>query len=54
MEAIWKDLSNEDEQIESPDWHKKALQDTEENFFSGQEECFDWKEAKIKLRKRFE
>jgi len=33
MEAIWKDLSNEDEQIESPDWHKKALQDTEENFF---------------------
>ena len=54
MEAIWEDLSNEDEQIESPDWHKKALQDTEKNFFSGQEEVFDWKEAKNKLRKRFE
>jgi len=24
MEAIWEDLSNEEEQIESPDWHKKG------------------------------
>ena len=54
MEAIWEDLSNEDEQIESPDWHKKALQDAEKKIFSGQEEIFDWKEAKNKLRKRFE
>jgi hypothetical protein len=29
MEAIWEDLSNEEEQVESPDWRKEALQETE-------------------------
>jgi hypothetical protein len=29
MEAIWEDLSMEDELIESPAWHKKALSETE-------------------------
>ena len=54
MEAIWEDLSNEEEQIESPDWHKKALQETEHRFSSGQEKIVDWQDAKKELRKRFE
>ncbi|MFO7750471.1 MAG: radical SAM protein, partial [Desulfobacteraceae bacterium] len=37
MEAIWEDLSNEEEQVESPDWHKKALQETERRLSTGQE-----------------
>lgn len=29
MEAIWEDLSKNEDQIESLDWHQKALQETE-------------------------
>jgi len=54
MEAIWEDLSYEEEQIESPDWHKKALQETEHRLSSGQEKIMDWQDAKKELRKRFE
>ncbi|MCF8040161.1 MAG: addiction module protein [Desulfohalobiaceae bacterium] len=54
MEAIWEDLSKEDAQVESPDWHQQALKKTEQRFRSGQENIFDWDDAKKKLRKRFE
>jgi len=54
MEAIWEDLSREDEAVESPDWHQKALQETEHRLNSGQEEIVDWQSAKKELRKRFE
>ena len=54
MEAIWEDLSNEEDQIESPDWHKKVLQETECRLSSGQEKIVDWQYAKKDLRKRFE
>jgi hypothetical protein len=54
MEAIWEDLSNEEEQIESPDWHNKALKETEHRLSSGQERIVDWQDAKKELRNRFE
>ncbi len=54
MEAIWQDLSNDEEQVESPDWHKKALSETERLFSSGQEKIVGWQDAKRELRKRFE
>ncbi len=54
MEAIWEDLSTEDELIESPAWHKEALSETENRLRAGQEQVLDWKDAKEKLRKRFE
>ena len=54
MEAIWEDLSNEEDQVKSPDWHKKALQETEHRYCSGQEKMVDRQDAKKKLRKRFE
>ena len=50
MEAIWEDLLNEEEQIESPDWHKKALQETEHRLSSGQEKIVDWQDAKKEFR----
>jgi len=52
MEAIWEDLLNEEEQIESPGWHKTMLQETEGRFSSGQERILDWPDAKKELRKR--
>lgn len=54
MEAIWEDLSREDEQIESPDWHHQALQETDQRLTSGKEKIIDWDGAKKELRKRFE
>jgi len=53
MEALWEDLSNE-ESIESPDWHKEALTETEARVRSGHESIIDWQDAKKELRKRFE
>ena len=54
MEAIWEDLSSEDQSMQSPAWHESILQETEQRVQSGQEQTFDWKEAKKELRKRFE
>jgi hypothetical protein len=54
MEAIWEDLSNEEEQVESPDWRKEALQETERRLSTGQEKIVDWQDAKKELRKQFE
>ncbi len=54
MEAIWEDLSKDDDQIEAPDWHLQALQETDQHLRSGQENIVDWHDAKKELRKRFE
>lgn len=55
MEAIWEDLSNDGEEIESPKWHQESLQKTEERLNSGEEKMTDWHTAKKKaLRERFE
>jgi hypothetical protein len=54
MEAIWEDLSGEEEQMESPDWHRKALKETERRLSAGQEKIMEWQDAKKELRKRFE
>ncbi|MBN1904561.1 MAG: addiction module protein [Deltaproteobacteria bacterium] len=53
MEAIWEDLSKEDEEIESPKWHQKALIETEKRLELGEEKIVDWSVAKKELRKRF-
>jgi len=54
MEAIWEDLSKEDDELDSPDWHKNVLQETENRFLSGKERSVDWQDAKKDLRERFE
>lgn len=52
MEAIWEDLSREDEKFESPNWHREALRETERRFSAGREMVVDWKAAKKELRER--
>ncbi len=54
MEAIWTDLSLEEDQVTSPDWHNQALQETEHRFGTGNEKIIDWLDAKKELRKRSE
>ena len=53
LEAIWEDLPKDKEQIESPNWHQKVLQETKNRLTSGEEKVLDWETAKKDLRKRF-
>ena len=52
MEAIWVDLSREPDRIESPAWHKVALEETERRVESGEVTFSDWEKAKISIRNR--
>ena len=54
MEAIWQDLSGEEEAVQSPSWHGEALLETEERNKVGKEDIIEWRDAKKELRKRFE
>lgn len=54
MEDIWEDLSRDDKEVESPNWHQETLKETEHRLNTGQEKIVDWKDAKKELRKRFE
>ncbi|HXR03768.1 MAG TPA: addiction module protein [Verrucomicrobiae bacterium] len=51
MEALWADLSRDEETLESPAWHADALRETAERVASGEEKMLDWEQAKSKLRK---
>ena len=54
MEYLWKDLFEENDEFESPGWHKSALAETERRVEDGKEEAIDWSQAKRQLRKSFE
>lgn len=50
MESLWSDLSQGVEAFEVPDWHLKALDETEKRIEEGKEQFEDWAEVKRKLR----
>jgi hypothetical protein len=54
MEALWKDLSGDEEKYDSPAWHGDTLNETEKRMNDGIEEIVDWDIAKRNLRKQFE
>ncbi len=51
---LWASLSREDSKLQSPPWHKQALEDTAARYQAGQEQPIDWADAKRVLRKRAE
>jgi hypothetical protein len=52
MEALWTDLSRNEENIQSPPWHEQVLKEREEEVKSGQAEFESWEDAKRELRDR--
>ena len=54
MEAIWEDLSKNEENLSSPNWHEKVLSETEKRLKNNEEIVKDWHTAKRELLKRFE
>jgi hypothetical protein len=52
MEALWTDLSRNEENIQSPAWHGQVLEEREARVKSGQEKFIAWEAAKQELRDR--
>ena len=52
LEALWEDLSRNEAEVVSPDWHREELAATEARVKSGQEQFMDWETAKRELRKQ--
>jgi putative addiction module component (TIGR02574 family) len=50
MEELWTDLSRNESQLESPEWHGDVLRERMEAVKSGKETFIDWEEAKKQLR----
>jgi hypothetical protein len=46
IEALWSDLSADEESFVSPAWHEEALRTTEADFAAGRMEVLDWEDAK--------
>ena len=52
MEAIWADLSQDEDQFESPAWHEEALRVAERAVKAGTAKFSDWDVAKKRLRRK--
>ena len=49
MEAIWEDLSGEEQNLEVPQWHKELLDERERLLAEGKAQFVDWEEAKRQI-----
>ena len=49
MEAVWEELSANDEQIEVPQWHKDLLDARENLVQEGKANFIDWEDAKKEI-----
>jgi hypothetical protein len=52
MEALWKDLSNQPDALQSPDWHAEVLEQRRAEAASGDDAFTDWEAAKEEIRRR--
>jgi hypothetical protein len=54
MEAIWDDISREEENLEVPQWHKNILDEREQLIVEGKAKFIDWEEAKRQINEATE
>lgn len=52
MEAIWTDLCQNADSIESPDWHGEILLERETAVERGEDTLEDWEAAKERIKNR--
>lgn len=50
MESIWEDLCTNANNVSSPPWHEKILNEREEGIKQGNDEFVDWDTAKKNIR----
>ncbi len=51
MEALWVDLTRDEQAMPSPEWHAQALEAAQRAHAAGEAEFVDWKQAKQALRR---
>ena len=49
MEAIWDDISGEEQNLEVPQWHKEVLDERERLLAEGTAQFVDWEDAKRQI-----
>ncbi len=54
MEELWASLAQDESRLESPPWHRDALEETAARHEAGQERPVESAAAKRELRKRAE
>lgn len=52
MEALWKEMSRNPEEIESPDWHRQVLAEREERLKNGTDRFISLEEAEALIREK--
>jgi len=52
MEALWADLSRDEDKFESPAWHKDVLAERERLVRTGKARFVDWDTAKKRIARR--
>ena len=52
MEALWENLSQDESQVESPEWHESALREAELLVKSGKAKFSSWETAKARVRRK--
>ena len=52
MEALWADLSQREDDVPVPDWHKEILDEREQLVRSGKARFIDWETAKKRIARR--
>jgi len=54
MEAIWDDISREEQDLQVPQWHKDTLDERERMVADGKAQFIDWEEAKKQIKEATE
>jgi hypothetical protein len=52
MEALWADLTRDEQKFKSPAWHEAVLKDREEAFAIGKVTVSNWEQAKKRIKKK--
>ena len=53
IEQLWGEFASGQQDYPSPAWHRRALEQTENDFKSGDLKSMPWTEAKAELQRRF-
>ena len=51
LESVWSELSKEDKNLNSPDWHENILKERESSLGSNQAKFSNWNEAKKRIKR---
>ena len=54
MEDLWRDLSQNERDVTSPEWHGAILAGRERKLASGEDTLLDWDAAKRQLRAKLQ